>query len=219
MKATRERWRTSCQRIRARDNPLTGRTIDSTYDEIVDLYTASSRHYHDLSHIGNGLAEIDKIWHLAADPDSLEIAWWFHDIIYDVTNRPGENEFQSALYARKILLELGLTTGIWLEIMRLIIATTHDHIPRNIDAKLIVDIDLVSLASPLNIFDKHTAEIREEYRKVAPDDKDFNAGRIRFFQMFLGARPSIYLTEHFLKKYENSARKNIKNYLARFENK
>ena len=215
-KATRERWIELCKIVGAKDNPEIGRTSDKTYDELVRCYTDPQRHYHNLNHIGEGLAEIDEIRHLAKDPDSLEMAWWFHDIVYNVRNPSSENEMQSALYGRRILLELGLTTEFWLKIMRLILATTHDHIPKHDDGWLIVDIDLASLASPLTIFNRHTAEIREEYREVVPDDKDFDIGRVNFFRKFLENRPSIYLTEYFRDKYEAKARENIGNYLAKF---
>lgn len=218
-KATRERWVKLCKIVGAKDNLVTGKTINSTYDELFAAYANPHRHYHNLNHISDGLTEIEEIRHLAKDPDSLEMAWWFHDTVYNVRNPHSENEMQSALYGRRILLALGLTTEFWLKIMKLILATTHDHIPKKDDAWLIVDIDLISLASSPTVFNRHTAEIREEYREVAPDDKDFNVGRVRFFKKFLENRSSIYLTEYFRNKYEAKARENIGSYLAKFEKK
>ena len=96
--------------------------------------------------------------------------------------------------------------------MKFIIATTHDHIPRNNDARLMVDIDLASLGTPPEIFDQNTANIRKEYSHVSDDH--FRRGRAQFFKKMLENRPSIYLTPYFRERYEAQAQENIAKTIA-----
>lgn len=220
MLATRERWRALCQRIGARDNPITGRTVDGTYNELVAAYTGPDRYYHNLNHISDGLALIDEVLHLAKDPDALEMAWWWHDYIYDAIS--STNEDDSAQMANKALTDLliynfGLGRYFRSRVTQLIKSTKHDHVPDTNDATndrcLIIDIDLALLAAQPEVFDQNTAKIRNEYGVIS--DEDFRVGRARFFRNFLANRPSIYLTDYFRDKYEAKAQKNVQRLIAK----
>ena len=216
MNTTRQRFVELCQRIGAKDNQTIGRTINSTYDRLVTAYAESDRYYHNLNHISDGLEKLDEVRHLADNPDVLEMAWWWHDVIYDTTSNI--NEEASAAVANNVLKTLGLSDNLLshielrIHIMQLILATKHIHIPEAEDSRLIVDIDLVSLATPPEVFDQNTANIRKEYSWV-PDDS-FRIGRAEFFSKLLTSRPSIYLTDYFRNRYEAQARENLKRITA-----
>jgi len=209
---TLERWRALCRRIGAVDNPNTGRSVIDTYKELVNAYTGG-RFYHNTDHIDEGLWAIDQIRHLAKDPDAIEAAWWFHDFIYDTTKN--DNEQRSAGKAITILGELrphNTPAKLYFElkVRDLVLATRHREIPDDPDARLIVDIDLLSLGAPPRVFERNTANIRLEYLCSVPDDKVFAQGRADFFRRFMANRSSVYLTEHFRDKFEAQAQKNIK---------
>lgn len=206
MNTTRERWTALCQKLGAKDNSSTGITISGTFYELYRTYSGSDRHYHNFIHISDGLGPLDEIRHLAEDPDSLEAAWWFHDIIYDTKN--STNEEESAIFANTALQSLGITIAPRVRVVKLIAATKHDHIPDRKDLQLIIDIDLASLAVTPDVFDQNTANIRKEYAWVS--DEDFRIGRVKFFQKLLKGRPSIYLTDYFRNKYEAQAQENLK---------
>lgn len=218
MLATRGRFLDLCERLGARDNPIIGRTIDGTYNELVTAYTGPDRHYHNIRHISEGLALLDEARPLAKIPDILEMAWWWHDFVY----YPGSNsnEEDSAKAANRALTELALSDGglgatLRPNVIRLIRATKHDLVPLWPDDRLIVDIDLVSLALSPERFDENTAKNREEYRIVVPNDRDFEIGRAQFFRKFLEGRLSIYLTQYFRDKYEAQAQENIRRLIAK----
>lgn len=209
MLAARERFKALCTRLGARDNPKTGRTIDTTYDELFAAYTGPDRHYHDIGHISDGLGKLDEVRHLAECPDYLEMAWWFHDFVYDTRSKV--NEYNSALLADRILWELGVQSAIRNIVVWLIMATKHDHVPANRDQRLIIDIDLVSLALPPEEFDKMSEKIRLEYNIPV---EMYRIGRANFFKKMLENRPSIYLTKYFREKYEAQAQENLKRTIA-----
>jgi predicted metal-dependent HD superfamily phosphohydrolase len=219
MKATRERWVKLCKVIKAKNNPITGRTIDNTYDELLTAYTGPDRHYHNLDHINDGLELIDKTWHLAENPDALEMAWWWHDFVYRIPTKetgPVHNELESAIYAFKALSKLNVNHLICAKVMARIMPTLHTYIPDYIDDRVIVDIDLVSLGYSPDIFEANAGKIRKEYGASA---EEFRIGRVNFFRKFLDGRPSIYLTKYFHERYETQAHKNIRDYLAKFGTK
>ena len=80
----------------------------------------------------------------------------------------------------------------------LIMYTRHLRPPRDIDAQVLVDIDLSSLGKPWEGFIIDSQRVREEYSHIP--DKDFRIGRGMFFQKLL-MRPTVYLTQYFHRKY------------------
>ena len=94
----------------------------------------------------------------------------------------------------------------------LILLTRHDREPPDIDGKLMVDIDLASLARPAEVFDENTRLIRKEYPHVR--DEEFARGRREMLARFL-ARPRIYYTDLFRDRYEQRARANLSRALAK----
>lgn len=209
--ATRERFVALCLRLGAKDNSITGRTISDTYDEIIAAYIGPDRHYHNIDHIDEGLALLDEIRHLAEHPDILEMAWWLHDFVYDINTGSPKNEEDSAIFADRILRELGVEVSKRMRVMKRILATTHDHIPVDFDDWLMVDIDLVRLGVSPDDFDKYGEKIREEHGVPV---WVFEIGITVFLRKFISSRPSIYLTEYFRERYETQAQENIKRVLA-----
>jgi len=211
LRATRGRWRALCERLGAKGNPVTGRTIDSTYDEIITAYTGLDRHYHNLSHINEGLILLDEVSHLADDPDTLEMAWWWHDYICKAGE--SDNERQSADAGQKALVDLAISPKNRIRVECHTLATKHDFIPESNDSRLIVCIDLAGLAFPPELFDQVTDNIRKEYAQLS--DNHFRTGQAIFFRRFLENRPSIYLTEYFRDRYETQAQENIRRLIAK----
>ena len=211
MLATRERFSSLCLRIGAKYNLATGRTIDATYDELVNAYTGPNRHYHNLAHIDEGLGELDEVKHLALDPDALEMAWWWHDFVYNIPAK--DNELLSAVAAFKTLSELSVPSFTSVKVLVRIMPTLHSYIPNYFDDWLMVDIDLVRIAAPPELFIKNSEDIRQEY---GASIEEFRVGQAEFFRNFIIGRSSVYLTDYFRNKYESRAQENIKRVLATF---
>lgn len=185
-------WLALWQRIGAQGN------AHEVYDILYRLYSQPRRAYHTLEYIKNCLSEFEQVRHLAINPTAIEWAIWFHDAI--------ENEEKSAMLARALIRHALLPDSIGQLVKKLILATKHVATPTNLDAQLMVDIDLSILGQSPDRFDEYEKQIRQEYDWVS-DDK-FAAGRSAILKSFF-ARPKIYLTQFFRDKYETQARQNI----------
>jgi predicted metal-dependent HD superfamily phosphohydrolase len=170
---------------------------------LVDLYRAPERHYHNLQHVSDCLAELDVVKEFARDPISIELALWFHDAIYDP--KKNDNEEQSAEFAKIVLSRAQLPSGRIDTVTRLILAT-KTHASSDEDTRLLIDIDLAILGQPTERFDQYERQIRSEYGWVT--EPVFRGKRLEILKNFF-ARTSIYATLPFALKYEAQARKNL----------
>ena len=179
------------------------------FDALLAAYNSPERHYHDLRHIATCLHEFDSVRHLATNSQAVEAAIWFHDVVYD--GRRQDNEERSAQWAESCLQRLGVSDAIRAEVKDLILFTRHDRDPITVDGKLMVDIDLASLGFSPEVFDANGHAIRREYAHVP--ERDFLRGRASLLGRFL-ARPRIYLTDEFCRRYETQARANLQRSLS-----
>jgi predicted metal-dependent HD superfamily phosphohydrolase len=174
--------------------------------ELRTLYSGPGRHYHTLDH----LAEMFRLGRPHGLTEAQALAIWYHDAIYDV---PGEdNEAKSAELASKRLPALGIDAETIAEVQQIILDTKH-HLPTIEASKLVLDLDLASLAAEPEVFDLNTQLIRQEFT-IVPDE-DFRLGRTRFFESYL-ARDQLYHSGAFA-HFEAKARANLERALGRSE--
>lgn len=181
----------------------------SLWSDLRARYSEPHRAYHTLAHIGECLSHLAPARALAHEADLLEFALWAHDVIYDP--RRDDNERRSAEWARRALLDAGRTSEYALRAHALVIATRHDAVPADEDARLLCDVDIAVLAAPRERFDEYEAQIRVEYAWVP--EPLFRSRRAELIERFL-ARPTIYGTPHFRQTFEVAARSNLERSLA-----
>jgi predicted metal-dependent HD superfamily phosphohydrolase len=177
---------------------------DQLYREVVAGYSEPHRRYHTMQHLGECFTRLDEARDLAERVYEVELALWFHDVVYDV--RKGDNEEQSASWARDAGARSGLPSAVSERICQLILATKHDASPATGDAALLVDVDLAILGAATQRFDEYEQQVRQEYDWVP--NFLFRRKRREILQAFL-ARPRIYSTEHFRQHLEAPARANL----------
>ncbi len=182
---------------------LDGQVRAKLWSELLPRYSEPHRHYHNVQHIEECLREFAFSEHLARDSVAVELAILFHDAIYDP--RRHDNEEQSVELAITFLKEVALGSAAE-SVAALILATKHNVLPSDVDAQLLVDIDLAILGQPESRFDEYEAQIRGEYSFVP--EEVFRRKRAEILERFL-ARPQIYRTEFFIGRYEKSARSNL----------
>jgi predicted metal-dependent HD superfamily phosphohydrolase len=176
---------------------------ENWYQPLTQAYAESGRHYHNQQHIAECLAEFDAANHLARNPEAVEFALWFHDAVYN--SKAGDNEEQSAVMAKNCLL--GAKLPEFAEtVATLVMATKFHNTDGAPDAGLVVDVDLSILGQNQARFAEYESQIRQEYLWVP--EALFNAKRAEILQGFL-ERKRIYTNDHFLNRYEQSARRNI----------
>ncbi|MEM7588105.1 MAG: hypothetical protein AAF560_32255, partial [Acidobacteriota bacterium] len=172
--------------------------------ELEALYAEPHRKYHNLQHVLDCLGHLESIPIEGADTEALELAFWFHDAIYSPFK--GDNEQASADLAINRLSALGAGVELRDKVHRLIMVTTHDATPRDVDESVMIDIDLAILGSAQEIFEAYETNIRREY-KLVPGPL-FRRKRKAILESFL-ARPAIYHTEVFRHRLEAAARSNL----------
>jgi predicted metal-dependent HD superfamily phosphohydrolase len=182
----------------------------SVYDDLVARHGESHRAYHDASHVNACLAELDRVRDQLERPNEVELAFWFHDAIYD-THSP-DNEKRSAEWAQQVCLDGGLGSAAADRVYALIIATRHGETKLQGDSALLVDIDLSILGRNPELFDRYEEQIRCEYEWVPIEV--FRSRRVEILEQFL-ARERLYQTESFRVRYEAQARENIRRSIER----
>lgn len=195
------------------------------FDELVLHYSEPHRHYHTMEHVLYGLEEIDVAVPNQQKALALKLAWFFHDVIYDIHAPAGQNEDQSAAFATARLSRLlfgrfdvfNRKAKLLDKIYQLILATKHDRIDLKGDEALIADVDLSGIGLPWERFLENWKKVREEYREMVPDDEVFNTRRAEVLRKFAPPfRPNIFSSQLFRAKYEMQARENIKRAMAEF---
>jgi predicted metal-dependent HD superfamily phosphohydrolase len=116
------------------DRPI---STDANRDEIAQKMQGN---YHKRLHIIDCLNEFYQVRHLIKNPDIIECAILFHDIIYDPTAK--DNEENSAKFAEQMLTKRGLPKDFITEVVRYILGTKHDKASDTQDGKYLSDIDI-----------------------------------------------------------------------------
>lgn len=185
--------------------------IQSTWTDLYEHYTASDRAYHTLDHIAQCLDQLDQARYLARSPHLIEVALWYHDVVYD--SHAKDNEEQSADFALQHLRELRSGETYRNRVAELIMATKHvdTFSESQSDERLIVDIDLTGLGVPWEAYKIYSDAIRFEYQWVPIPE--YKKGRVAVLCAFLD-RPHIYNHRHFRGMYEVRARENLAREIA-----
>jgi predicted metal-dependent HD superfamily phosphohydrolase len=172
-------------------------------------YAEPHRHYHTAQHIAEGFQILDAAGPQVGPPLAVELAWWFHDVVYDP--KAHDNEERSAAQVRQWLTEAGVETSLVEKVNRLILATKHHDPALEDDAPIIVDVDLSIFGQPTVRFQEYENQIRQEYAWVPA--AVFAVKRAEVLETFL-ARPRIYHTDWFFTRYEIQARANLQKALT-----
>jgi predicted metal-dependent HD superfamily phosphohydrolase len=138
------------------------------------------------------------------------MAIFYHDAVY----APGakNNEKKSAKLAERFLKNLGVEKTFRTTVADLINSTTFLSSLETHDEKFLHDIDYSILGEEKAVFAEYESGVRKEFGQLSV--VEYQKGRRMFLETLL-VKPSIFLTEFFQKKYESTARSNIKKALKR----
>lgn len=212
-----DRWLELCKHIDVKGGPGYHAQL---YRRLVHYYNQPWRYYHTLVHIDNCLTKFDEIRHLLKDPDSVELAIWFHDAIYEFW--ADDNEGMSASLAIFFLVQLmGLPKKSANRVAYLIERTKHfskdkeRYEPTTNDAKFMVDIDLHSgLGGDWQCFQKNWELNNGEFNWK--DKNELMRGQLGMFTNFHRRAP-LYKTDYFRERYEERTKQNIERAIKKLE--
>lgn len=196
----KSRWENLLQVLRV--EPGLGQEV---FFELVTAYSSADRFYHNLEHIYHVLETIEQMHSLSLNFPLIQLAAWFHDVIYDPKTK--NNEEKSAEYAQVALNSLKIPKTKIETVTNLILSTkTHQALPTDIESQILVDADLAILGSSESEYRSYAQAIRQEYSWIP--DADYRVGRKQVLQRFL-QREKIYLTHQLFTALEEKARQNL----------
>lgn len=189
--------------LTAKQLDLDTETSQKFYTSLCSAYSEAQRYYHTLQHIVECLEHFHQIKAHLDDALSVELAIWFHDVIYNP--QVHDNEQQSADYMQQMLKSVLATEQI--EKIYAWILATQMHAPTNEpDLAYLLDIDLAILASDAPRFAEYERQIRQEYVWVEP--VLYRQKRQQVLNHFLEMQP-LYQTPFFQNNYEQRAKHNL----------
>lgn len=181
--------------IAARHDATAFATIDAAYRE-------PQRGYHNWDHIADLLGKLDQFSHLAARPELIAAAIFWHDSVYITRDADGllradaENvRASAALFERHSRFEPADSEAIHEMIMatanHLAARAGREHYPGFAqDHDLFLDLDLSSLAASWKEFETNLERIRFEYAWVP--EPLFCMGRLQMLERFLSEGDALY---------------------------
>lgn len=191
---------------------MTQRFADRFPDLIPSLrnrYNAPGRTYHNWAHIQALLGHFESASGVLKDPAAVEIALYYHDVVYNPMSPTNEADSADIMLAEMT----GRADAGELSTADLIVRATAAHeVPDGTlssivqDCELFLDMDLSILGATPEVFDAFDTAIRHEFHVVP--DKVFYPRRRDVLSGFL-ARERIYLTERFHELYDTKARANL----------
>lgn len=158
---------------------------------LVDRYSEPSRHYHGLGHVARMLDEAEAL--PFSDRDAVELAVFFHDVVYDPAR--GDNEERSALALRD-RLDGFVPAPVLARAEAMVRATLRHEATGDPDADLFLDLDLSILAAPRPDYARYAEGVRREYLPVY-GEAAYRRGRLDLFLRPALARGRVFLTERF----------------------
>ena len=178
---------------------------DELFSNLIQHYSEDSRHYHNTMHIQKMLDYSLEFSNEIIDTDVVQLAIFYHDIIYNSLSKT--NETDSASNAVQQLSKTSFPAEK-IKLIEQFILSTQKHFPliENIDLHYFLDFDLAILGAEQVVYAEYANNIRKEYKWVP--SFLYNKNRKKVLQHFL-ERKEIYFTEIFRNKYEIIARKNM----------
>ncbi|NDU75252.1 metal-dependent phosphohydrolase [Actinomadura sp. DSM 109109] len=174
--------------------------------ELDQRYGEPHRRYHTRAHLTAVLDLVDELAGHAAAPDTVRIAAWFHDAVYDPER--ADNEERSARLAARMLADTDLPEAVVAEVVRLVeLTTTHAPDDGDRDGQVLCDADLAVLGAEPDGYAAYAAAVREEYAFVP--DEFFRAGRAEVLNGLL-ALPRLFHTPLARERFEERARANMR---------
>lgn len=192
-------------------NPASEERASVLYRDLKQRYMEPHRRYHTPVHIAHCLKQFDLAKEFMDAPDTVEMSIWYHDIIYEA--KALDNELQSAEYFVEMCGE-NLSSEFVSAVHQLIMATIHKEHPATNDERYMVDIDLSSFGLPWERFLKDSEGVRDEFPHMS--DEEFYPAQKIFLDALLARNPFCF-TEFFQARHGETARENIKAYLASLE--
>jgi predicted metal-dependent HD superfamily phosphohydrolase len=181
--------------------------LDQISDGIFTSYQEEHRSYHNLQHIQDSLSALDKVNDLN-DKRTLELAIWYHDIIYVPASSRNESESVNRM---KKDFETFATTIDLDKTSQLILCSPSDARVRELsqEEKYFLDIDYSVIGRKKIEYLAYSQKIRQENSRIPR--WIYNMKRRSFLKSL--ANKELFFTPFFRDNFSAQARENIRDEL------
>ncbi len=197
---SRDRWNSLCERLQLEHT-------NEWFGKLASQYNEPHRAYHNSHHIADCLKQLNSAPSITSNVDAIELALWFHDVIYEMG--ANDNERRSARYFLDVTRGR-LGNGRRWRAARHILATIYPSNPRDPDSRYVVDIDLSSFCLPWPQFLRDSANVRRESGHAS--DAEYARKQQQFLTQLAGS-PPFFLSHYYLQHHEHQAQDNIRRIL------
>lgn len=183
------------------------------FETVLARWREPHRSYHTPQHLLECLRVLDHLRSYCTaegGADAVEFALWYHDVIYSTTSSGSEE--RSAEMACATMLKSAprgqeqRAGQLASTVFEAIMATTHEHSVRTLEAAVTVDCDLAILGAPAERYAQFEDQVRQEYAQFALPH--FASARLRVLEGF-ASRKQIYRTPLLRQLLETRARENL----------
>jgi pantetheine-phosphate adenylyltransferase len=199
------RWERLCREL-----DVGSKEIDEWWKRIAKGYQESTRRYHTLQHLTELFEWRDRYEAKLNSLIKVDLAIFFHDIIYIADALPGKNEDDSAEVFWEFSLGVEkLSLGDSQDVFEWIVQTKH-HVCTAADpndCKYFMDFDMAILGKPSAEYVQYTQAVRFEYKHVP--EAMWCKARGSFLEATANSDSSIYATEEMRALLEKTARRNL----------
>jgi len=172
------------------------------YKTIKFHYDNPNRFYHTFKHIRSLLFSLDDFHLTEIEKIKIELAIWFHDLIYNAKSKT--NEIDSVDEFISFGLQTGLSINFIEEICDIILVTQHNNTAHNRLQKIMCDIDLKEFAYDNYI--ENSNNVKKEFGHLTDDE--WKKGRSNFLKTFIN-KEFIYYTDKYKDALEDTAKINL----------
>lgn len=174
--------------------------------ELCDKYCESHRSYHTLQHLQDLFELKDQYAEIMKDHLVIDLAIFFHDIIYDPKSSSNEEDSVKLFLLR--LTEF-LESETLLKVATYIQATKQHDVMESSDndLKLFIDLDMSILGRNREEYEAYASKIRFEYSFVNPEI--YCEKRSAFLEKFANQTNPIFASKLLRERFESRARENL----------
>jgi predicted metal-dependent HD superfamily phosphohydrolase len=198
---------------------LEGSHKPSTWDVLNTGYSEAHRAYHTWDHIAELLEGLDEFHVLAAKPELIATAVFWHDVVYTTRAPDGDrrSDFENVRDSAELFRAHTLLRTADADAVDELIMATADHIhaeaKRHLydgfagDLDLFLDLDLSPLAVSEEIFAANLKNIRFEFASAS--DTEFYSGQVGMLEGFFNADARLFRRAETRKKWLAAAQANL----------
>ena len=202
--STHTAWDALCVRLR-----ISKPQCEHWWGTIRDAYEGPGRYYHTLQHLSDLLSQAKAHANSIQNLDAVELAIFFHDIVYDAKNGGGgKMERDSAEVFRAFEAQSRPSFAAGDKVYDWIVATASHRCSEDDerDKKLFMDMDMSILAAPRAEYARYAANVRREYAHF--NELFWCWGRAKFLSASAASDTPIFATEEYRATGEAAARRN-----------